>query len=487
MAKFSFDRMPSYQVLTQQEILQIHEKALELLETTGVKFEHPDILAELGRKGCEADLKNMVLRIPRKLAEDAVLSAPEHFEMYNRDGEVTLRLGEGSSYYAPGPGAPNIAGSAFNRRFGTSEDLKEALRITESSPGYQISSGSVVPGDTPSIITDVYILYQMILHSRKTLLAEAWEESSVKRVGKLLEAVCGTKELVREKPFVLLAACPSPPMRWEKRVIDNALDSMEYGIPLFLSPSPVMGVSCPVTIAGSVLTHTVESLSFLTFIQLMHPGHKVLYGGIPGVMDMRSTYCSSSSIEPCLSTAAYACMGRYYGLPTLAFLAQTDAKESDYQAGFETAMDLMTATLAGIDIVFGGGTLDSYLCTSNEKLAMDGQFFRYCRRLQDRIMVNEETLAQDEIREINWGEDGVFLELEHTADWYQKEQCMLDGIADKVNYEQSHSKYASITQRACTSIQSALSHPLEAERAECVQKAFCEIAESLDVDPSGLL
>ena len=85
------------------------------------------------------------------------------------------------------------------------------------------------------------------------------------------------------------------------------------------------------------------------------------------------------------------------------------------------------------------------------------------------------------------GEDGVFLELEHTADWYQKEQCMLDSIADKVNYEQSHSECASITQRACTSMQSALSHPLEAERAKCVQKAFCEIAESLEVDPSGLL
>ena len=49
MAKFSFKRMPAYQVLTQQEILQIHEKALELLETTGVKFEHPAVLEELGR------------------------------------------------------------------------------------------------------------------------------------------------------------------------------------------------------------------------------------------------------------------------------------------------------------------------------------------------------------------------------------------------------------------------------------------------------
>lgn len=211
MANFSFQSMPLLQVLSQQEILQIHEKALELLESTGVKFEHPEALQLLADKGCIADPENHTLKIPRCLVEQSIQAAPEQFPMYNRDGEITLLLGEGHSYYAPGPGAPNIAGSAFERRLGTSEDLRQALRITESSPGYHIASGSIVPGDTPSNITDIYILYQMILESNKTLLAEAWEEASVKRIGKLLETVCGSKEAARQKPFVLLAACPAPP------------------------------------------------------------------------------------------------------------------------------------------------------------------------------------------------------------------------------------------------------------------------------------
>jgi trimethylamine:corrinoid methyltransferase-like protein len=63
-----------------------------------------------------------------------------------------------------------------------------------------------------------------------------------------------------------------------------------------------------------------------------------------------------------------------------------------YQAGFKTAMGAMFATLSGIDIIFGAGTLDSYLASSNEKLAISGQMLGYMNRLQDGIKVNEETL-----------------------------------------------------------------------------------------------
>jgi predicted esterase YcpF (UPF0227 family) len=36
-------------------------------------------------------------------------------------------------------------------------------------------------------------------------------------------------------------------------------------------------------------------------------------------------------------------------------------------------MGAMFATLSGIDIIFGAGTLDSYLASSNKKLAISGQ------------------------------------------------------------------------------------------------------------------
>lgn len=486
MAKFSFESMPNFQVLKQEEILQIHEKALELLETTGVKFEHPEVLQMLAPKGCSVDEKKMILRIPRDLVVKSIESTPEHFLLFNREGSVALRLGEGHSYYAPGPGSPNILDPSVKRRLGTAEDLKTALKIMESSPGFQISSGSIVPQDVPSKIADIFILYQQIINSQKPILAEAWEEASVKRIGRLLEAVCGSRDLVKEKPFVLLAACPAPPLRWEKRVIDNVLDCMELGIPVFLSPSPVMGISSPVTIAGSVLTHTVEALSCLAFIQLLHPGHKVLYGGIPETIDMRSLYCSASSVEACLSTAAYSCMAHYYGIPALAFLAQSDAKENDYQAGFETAMDLIVSTMAGIDVVFGGGTLDSYLCTSNEKLAMDGQFFQYGQRLQKGILVEEDTIAQEEIADIGYGEDGMFLEMEHTTEWYQQEQCMLNHIVDKASYEQVCSKNKPIGQRAEKFIQECGSSPAPPEMEKRLKEAFMDISREIGIDSVNL-
>jgi len=481
MAKFSFKQMPQLQLISNEQIKEIHKSALDILEQTGVRFEHQEALKFLESKGCAVNYHNMSVRYPKELVEQAISSALEKFNLFNSCGELIMQLGGGRSYYAPGPGASSFARDGEENRPGTVADLEQAIQITESTKHLSMNSGSIVPSEVPKPIADLFVLYKMILGSKKPLLAEAWEDDSVKRIIQLLEAVTSPQDF-KEKPFVILAACPSPPMKWEGRVIENAIDCMKFGIPVFVCSSPVMGISSPVTIAGSVLIHTVEDLSFLTFMQLYKPGSPVIFGGIPGSLDMRTTYCSESGIEACMATAACANMAGYYSIPSGCFLSQTDSKVIDYQAGFESAMGAIIAALSGVDIIFGAGTLDSYLSSSNEKLAIDGQLLGYVNRLQDGIRFNDETLAKKLISTLGWCDKGNFMETEHTVQWFRQEQYMPNQIIDRFSYEKWKGYHEDIIMRTRNSIADISgAAPLDEQTVNRLRDTMIKIAQGLGV------
>lgn len=478
MSKFSIQRKAMLHILGDGQVAKIHETALSILEETGVRFDSERALALLEAQGCQVDRESNMVRFPRNLVNQAIEQAPEQFDMYNCAGEKTLALGQGKSYFAPGPGNPSILTEEGEKRIGNAEDLDMAIQLAQKSPYLDIVSGSVVPDgmETPA---DLYILYQAMKHSNKTILAEAWEENSAEKVCRMIEEVKGSKEACIEKPFIMVAACPAPPMKWEERVINTAFQCMEYGIPVFICSSPIMGVSAPVTIAGGVLQHTVENLSFLTFMQLAHPGTPVFYGGICGTMDMRTTYSSLSSVEACLCTAGYACMAQYYGIPSLAFLAQTDAKEPDYQAGFETCMGAFTSMLSGIDIIYGAGALDSYNCTSNEKLAMDARLLGLLDMFGKGIRTEDELLGKEEIMEVNCADEESHMQREFTVDWYRDSQFMTDQVLDRSSFTQWQAAGCPISMRAWKAMQKDTEKPycVSEELAEKIEAAFWSVVK----------
>lgn len=437
-----------FQILSDEEMAQIHKEALDILENSGVCFAHDQMLKTLKNKGCPVDMEKSIVRFPKDLVRQAMSAIPKQFNLYNTGGKVVMELGCGNTYYAPGPGAPVLARQNRENRSSRVSDFEKAVQITETSASLSLNAGSLVPSDVPSAIVDIYMLYFLLKYSKKSLLGEAWKKNSVKRIARLLDCISGSKEKFREKPYVILAACPSGPMQWEWNVIENVIDCVKYGIPVFACSSPIMGISSAVTIASAVLSHTVENLSLLTAIQLYKPGFPVLYGGIPGSLDMRTAYCSESSIEAGMATVGFVNMAKYYDMPSLCFLSQTDSKESDYQAGFESCMGAMLATISGVDIVFGAGTLNSYQASSNEKLAMDGQFLGYMNRLQQGLQVDKETLAKDAVSEIASNGKADFISSPHTVQWFRREQFIPNSIIDRLAYDKWAENESDIVSRA---------------------------------------
>ena len=60
-------------------------------------------------------------------------------------------------------------------------------------------------------------------------------------------------------------------------------------------------------------------------------------------------------------------------MPTQSYIALSDAKQLDAQAGLEAGMGALMAALSGINSISGPGMLDFESCLSLEKLVVDNE------------------------------------------------------------------------------------------------------------------
>jgi trimethylamine--corrinoid protein Co-methyltransferase len=84
----------------------------------------------------------------------------------------------------------------------------------------------------------------------------------------------------------------------------------------------------------------------------------------------------------------------------------------DAQAGHEKTLTAICAAMAGTNLIYGAGMLDSGLIFSYAQLLIDNDIFKMVRKVMQGIQVDDENLAVDIIKSV--GPGGDFLMQEHT-------------------------------------------------------------------------
>jgi trimethylamine---corrinoid protein Co-methyltransferase len=136
---------------------------------------------------------------------------------------------------------------------------------------------------------------------------------------------------------------------------------------------PLAGFLAPVTLVGTLVQHTAETLSGVVISQLVSPGAPLLYGGSPAIFDFRYETTPMGAVETMMLDCAYSEIGKYLRMPTQAYIALSDAKQLDAQAGLESGMGAVLAALSGVNSVSGPGMIDFESCLSLEKLVLDNE------------------------------------------------------------------------------------------------------------------
>lgn len=93
---------------------------------------------------------------------------------------------------------------------------------------------------------------------------------------------------------------------------------------------------------------------------------------------------------------------------------------SDAQAGHEKTLTAILPALAGANMIYGVGMLETGLTLDYGQFVMDNEFAEMIKYVLKGIPVNDETLALDVIHEI--GSFGDFVGHEHTYERMRSEQ-----------------------------------------------------------------
>ena len=126
-------------------------------------------------------------------------------------------------------------------------------------------------------------------------------------------------------------------------------------------------------LVGSLVFHCVDVLSGITMAQILRPGAPVLFGGAPATFHMKSASSPMAAIEAQQLNVAYVSIAKFLKLPSQAYMALSDGKSLDAQAGGETFSSALLAAIAGVNSVSGPGMLDFVLTFSLPKLVFDNE------------------------------------------------------------------------------------------------------------------
>jgi len=234
-------------------------------------------------------------------------------------------------------------------------------------------STALIPSDVHERISDSYRLYLSLLYCEKPVVTGAFTIEAFGVMKDLQVIIRSSEEKLAAKPLTVFSCCPTSPLKWSDVTSQNLVDCANHKIPVEYISMPLPGFMSPVTLVGTLVQHTAETLSGLVISQLTNPGTPVLYGGSPAFFDYRFETTPMGSVSTMMIDCACNEIGKHLGLPTQAYISLSDSKRLDAQAGLESSMGATLAALAGINNISGPGMLDFESCFSPEKLVVDNE------------------------------------------------------------------------------------------------------------------
>ena len=428
-------QVPEIRLLGEPVVRKIVDEAVDVLGRVGVLVENQQARRLLADYGQTVDEATGRVTFRPDLIEWALDSAPAEVTLYDRSGNPAARLHGDQSYFVPGSSALHILDSETQKpRQAATEDVVRFVRLVDALSGYLLQSTGLIAADVPESVSDRYRLYLGLRFGRKPEVTGTFSLDGFDAMHRMLSLVRGGDRALRERPLAVFDCCPSAPLRWSELGAHDVMACAQAGIPAELVPMALSGATAPVTLAGTLVQVAAENLSGLVLSQCAGPGAPVIWGGSSAIFDMRHGTTPMGAVETMMIAAANAEIAKYLGLPCHAYLALSDAKQLDAQAGFETGMGAIIAVLAGVNVVSGPGMLDFESCQSLEKLVVDHEIALQALRLKQGIQARGEVFGEDLFGDIYTGD--YFLTSEQTLRWFREEFTFPDAVVERRNLQE---------------------------------------------------
>ena len=406
-------------VMSADEEELVHRSSLQLLERTGLKFLSPETWPILENAGCKVDRDSGIVRFPADLVEHYLALAPSEFTMRARNPNNHLHFGGKQIHYGSASSAPNVIDIDRGRRPGTQADFEDLVRLNQMLDTCAFHSGHPVePIDTPANTRHLTSARAWHLLSDKVVRIYAIGRTRARDSMAMTAIANGIDlETLKQAPYIHASINVNSPLVVDAPLIEAAMELIQGGQAVVVSPVAFAGAMSPITLSGSIIQCNAEAIGTIAFLQMVEAGAKCFYGVLTTPIDMKSGAPAMGVPETVTGTLANGQLARRYGLPQRLMLGSTSVAP-DAQSAYETMFSLWAAQLCGAHMIYHAhGWMEGGLTTGFEKTVIDSEMIGMMGALSGRIDfsdVDEALAAIDEV-----GAGGHFLGCAHTMSRYQ--------------------------------------------------------------------
>ncbi len=422
------------QILTEDEQYRVHCMSLRILEDVGIRF-HGDRAAQiLSSHGIRFDPDTKIAKIPPEFVEQALKTAPKSFILGARNPAYNFALPAPFTRYGlDGTAAFALDFQSGARRYGTSQDIQDALRIFQHMDMGVMAWAPTCAEDIPANHRALYEFISMARLCSKHGEHELHRPEQVPYLEEALVAIMGSEAALRESNAYSLIYCPVAPLTHDGHMLDAYLQLGEVGLPVMVMPMPVNGTTGPASLYSNIALANAEMLSSLVIFQLAHPGRPIIFSNSTAKIDFRSGTYLAGVPEMALQTAALVAMGRYYGFPTSGAGFTSDARQAGPEAVLEKLLTTLPAVLAGADLLIGFGEVESDQLLILEQIVVDNELAHLIQRLSEGVDCAPEKDLFEDISKI--GPGGHFLGARSTRQAARSNEFLATQLIDHHAYE----------------------------------------------------
>ncbi|MBC2711466.1 MAG: trimethylamine methyltransferase family protein [Desulfosarcina sp.] len=386
--------MQQFEYFTDDDVRKIHEATLRVLETVGVDFGYVPAVEVFKKAGFKVEGERVFFS--PKMVMEQVAKAPSEYTLQARNPEKNVVIGGDNIAYIPCYGPPFVCDLDRGRRESTLEDFTNFVKLSYASKSMDITGGMMAePNDIPHERRNAEMMYASMRYSDRPFMGGAIGAEAARETIEMAAILfgCSEAELADKMPMISIL-CTLTPLAYDDRMLSAIMEYAKAGMPQLISSLSIAGATSP-------------------------EGTPVVFSGSSSAAAMRYGTLSVGAPEMAVNTAATAQMARFYGIPSRGGGAITDSKLPDAQAGMESMMSQLMATLSGVHFVLhSAGILEGYMAASYEKFILDDEICGMCKRIKRGETADPEKLALDVIAQV--GPGGEYLTHMHTFQNFRK-------------------------------------------------------------------
>ncbi|MCC7118568.1 MAG: trimethylamine methyltransferase family protein [Anaerolineales bacterium] len=414
------------QFLSNEDVQAMHDATMRVMGEVGIIWTHQPSLDVLLSAGCRMNGNRVCM--PENLIMDSIAKANKRPEIRGRNGTIN-QLGSGELFFHNLGGARDVFDARTGtRRAATTEDCANAIRVLDALPNCNNITPFFTPPDVANEMMALHMYRHALSNTAKPVQGPGIQFGHEVKYAAEMAAVIGIQ------PHELtLSLSPVSPLTMHDVAAQAIMDMAKAGVVHANLPAPTGGATSPMTITGSVVQQSAESLAPLVLAQIIHPGCGVVYCGRLGMLEPR-TGLIWGGVELGISSAATVQLGHYYGFSVNVYGFSTNAHTLDAQNAFERGLNASLPALAGADELSGIGEMEAGVMGSFAQMVLDNELAKSVRRQRQGLSADADHLAVEVIKTV-MNTNRNYLASKHTLKHLRAGEMALTKLAERNSWE----------------------------------------------------